>query len=200
MNSGSSLSGAGFGSQSGASGQGSGVGRSADWNVSEGEPQREGWREVSLRGQPGRTADTRATTNQLPTTIGAGARIDGELELKGGAFVDCHVEGKIVSDGDLIIGESGVIHAPISGQRVTVLGVVRGDISCSEKLELHAGACVTGNLETPSLIIHDGVVFEGSCRMWRPESKLFGAERQSSSSSSGASSSDQLEEERQASS
>jgi cytoskeletal protein CcmA (bactofilin family) len=43
--------------------------------------------------------------------------------------------------------------------------VVEGNIRATQLIELHTPGRVKGNLETPSLSIDKGVMFEGSCKM-----------------------------------
>jgi cytoskeletal protein CcmA (bactofilin family) len=42
---------------------------------------------------------------------------------------------------------------------------VAGDITASERVELGRTARVSGNIQTPALIVEDGAIFEGNCRM-----------------------------------
>jgi cytoskeletal protein CcmA (bactofilin family) len=44
-------------------------------------------------------------------------------------------------------------------------GTINGDIIATQRLELGRAAKVNGNIQTPSLIIEQGAVFEGSCKM-----------------------------------
>ncbi|HEY9502551.1 MAG TPA: polymer-forming cytoskeletal protein, partial [Pyrinomonadaceae bacterium] len=44
-------------------------------------------------------------------------------------------------------------------------GTINGDIIATQRLELGRSAKVNGNIQTPSLIIEQGAVFEGSCKM-----------------------------------
>ncbi|HYO91180.1 MAG TPA: polymer-forming cytoskeletal protein, partial [Pyrinomonadaceae bacterium] len=47
----------------------------------------------------------------------------------------------------------------------TINGTVNGDIIATERLEMGRAAHVKGNIQTPSLMIEQGAIFEGSCRM-----------------------------------
>ena len=100
--------------------------------------------------------------------IASGCTVQGKLELKGRALVNARVEGELSNDQELVIGEQGSIEGNLTGGAIVVFGRVKGDISCSTRLELRGGASVIGNLASPSLVIEDGVVFEGHCRMWDP--------------------------------
>lgn len=102
--------------------------------------------------------------------IGKDCRVTGKLELSGISQIDGAVSGEVVSTGDLTIGEGASIEARITGNRVRVFGNVTGDIDCSERLELHAGARVIGSITSKSLVIHDGVFFEGQCVMRKQNS------------------------------
>jgi len=46
-----------------------------------------------------------------------------------------------------------------------VNGQVEGNIRATQLIELHNPGRVKGNLETPSLSIDKGVMFEGACKM-----------------------------------
>lgn len=99
------------------------------------------------------------------TVIGPQCRMGGTFEFSGGAQIDGVLEGEITAEGELIIGETAQIKATIRGERVGVFGRVIGDIYCNDRLEIFSGARVSGNISSPRLVIHDGVVFDGSCCM-----------------------------------
>jgi cytoskeletal protein CcmA (bactofilin family) len=44
-------------------------------------------------------------------------------------------------------------------------GTINGDIIATQRLELGRAAKVHGNIQTPSLIIEQGAIFEGTCKM-----------------------------------
>ena len=108
----------------------------------------------------------RATlTSSADSVIAAECVIKGDLELHGRAHVNGKVEGEVTSDGELIVGEQATIRANISGKSVIILGRVEGHIKCTERLEMHAGAHVTGDVLSPRVVIQDGVLFDGRCWM-----------------------------------
>lgn len=111
-------------------------------------------------------AGSRATLmSNADSIIASECVIKGDLELHGRAHINGKVEGEITSDGELIVGEQGTIRANISGKSVIILGRVEGHIKCSERLEMHAGAHVTGDVLSPRVVIQDGVLFDGRCWM-----------------------------------
>ncbi|HKR01501.1 MAG TPA: polymer-forming cytoskeletal protein [Pyrinomonadaceae bacterium] len=98
--------------------------------------------------------------------VGNGTTLTGEANFKGMLRVDGHLSGQVKSEGGtLIVGNNGQVDADIEVAVATIHGAVNGDIIASQRLELGRAAKVNGNIQTPSLVIEQGAVFEGSCRM-----------------------------------
>jgi cytoskeletal protein CcmA (bactofilin family) len=98
--------------------------------------------------------------------VGNGTVLTGEATFKAMLRVDGHLSGRVHSDsGTLIIGTNGQVDADIQVAVAVIHGTVNGDIIASQRLELGRAAKVNGNIQTPSLIIEQGAVFEGTCRM-----------------------------------
>jgi cytoskeletal protein CcmA (bactofilin family) len=57
------------------------------------------------------------------------------------------------------------VKAKIEVGTLIVEGHIDGNIKAHQLVELHAPARVRGNIETPSLFIDKGVIFEGNCKM-----------------------------------
>jgi len=57
------------------------------------------------------------------------------------------------------------VTAQISGNTVVIRGKVTGDINARKRVEIRAPGTLFGNIVTPSLVIHEGVIFEGHCSM-----------------------------------
>ena len=105
--------------------------------------------------------------------VGAGTVLTGEATFKMMLRVDGHLSGRISSDdGTLIVGNNGRVDANIEVAVATIHGTVNGDIIASRRLELGRAAKVNGNIQTPSLVIEQGAVFEGSCRMLQLKAAL----------------------------
>lgn len=106
--------------------------------------------------------------------LGRGTRVSGKIAFEGRARIDGHVEGEIVATDTLEIGESALVNAQISGTVIIVQGKVTGDLTASKKLEIRAPGRLYGNVTTPSLVIEEGVLFEGHCSMGAKEAKAEG--------------------------
>jgi cytoskeletal protein CcmA (bactofilin family) len=73
--------------------------------------------------------------------------------------------GEIVSNDRLMVGEKGIVRASIRAGVVLIEGEVVGNISATERVELHGKARVYGDIESPVVVVEAGVLFEGHCRM-----------------------------------
>lgn len=103
---------------------------------------------------------------RLSGFVGNGTVLTGETEFQAMLRVDGHLTGKVSSDtGTLIIGSTGLVDANIAVAAAMINGTVNGDIYASDRIQLGRTACVTGNIQTPRLIIEDGAILEGSCSM-----------------------------------
>jgi cytoskeletal protein CcmA (bactofilin family) len=98
--------------------------------------------------------------------VGSGTVITGEASFKSMLRVDGRFSGRITSGtGTLIVGAGGQVDANIDVSVATIHGVVNGDIIAGQRIELGRAAKVNGNIQTPSLVIEQGALFEGSCKM-----------------------------------
>ena len=98
--------------------------------------------------------------------VGSGTVLTGEANFKAMMRVDGHLSGRVSSgSGTLIVGANGKVDANIEVAVAVIHGTINGDIIATQRLELGRAAKVNGNIQTPSLIIEQGAVFEGSCKM-----------------------------------
>ena len=110
---------------------------------------------------------------RLSGFVGNGTVLTGETNFQAMLRVDGHLSGRITSEtGTLIIGSHGQVDANIEVATATIHGTVNGDIIASQRLELGRAAKVNGNIQTPSLMIEQGAIFEGSCKMIQPSAAL----------------------------
>jgi cytoskeletal protein CcmA (bactofilin family) len=98
--------------------------------------------------------------------VGGGTVMTGEANFKAMMRVDGHLSGRVSSSsGTLIVGANGKVDANIEVAVAVIHGTINGDIIATQRLELGRAAKVNGNIQTPSLIIEQGAIFEGSCKM-----------------------------------
>jgi cytoskeletal protein CcmA (bactofilin family) len=99
--------------------------------------------------------------------LAEGTEIQGEIRFRDVLRVDGRITGKVISEKELVVGESGEVEAQIEVGVLSVSGKVTGTIHVREKLEIHPRGRVVGDitLEKPNLVIHEGGIFEGNIDM-----------------------------------
>jgi len=107
----------------------------------------------------------------VQANLGAGSRIEGKLTFEGSVRIDGEINGEISAKETVIIGESAVITAQIQANTVVIHGRVQGDVTARKRVELRAPARLIGNLNTPSVVMNEGIIFEGHCTMGTSEAQ-----------------------------
>lgn len=98
--------------------------------------------------------------------VGSGTNVTGEASFKSLLRIDGHFSGRVSSStGTLIVGSGGQVDANVEVAVAQIQGIVNGDIIASQRIELGRAGKLNGNIQTPSLVIEQGGVFEGSCKM-----------------------------------
>lgn len=121
--------------------------------------------EVAVSSTHAASGLSSSTPRDVQAHLGQGSRVEGKLTFEGSVRIDGHIEGEISAQDTVIIGEGAELTAQIHANTVVVQGRLTGDIIARKRVELKAPATIVGNITTPSLVIHDGVVFEGHCSM-----------------------------------
>ena len=101
--------------------------------------------------------------------IGGGTEFEGKLKCGGDIRIDGQFKGELHVDGTLTIGADAIVEADLYAPHIAIAGNIHGNIFAQEKLELLTPARVLGTIEAPKVVIDDGAVFEGNCRMSQPK-------------------------------
>jgi cytoskeletal protein CcmA (bactofilin family) len=99
------------------------------------------------------------------TILGAEAAFDGKLVFQGTVRIEGKFTGEISTDDVLLVTETAEVVASVNVGTLVLNGTLRGNVRAKRVVELQAPARLYGDIETPSLIIHAGVMFEGNCKM-----------------------------------
>ena len=110
-------------------------------------------------------AQSERPQGEITTLLGRGSEFEGKLTFEGTVRIDGKLSGEIFSEDVLVVGEGAMVNAEIDVGVIIVEGNVTGNIRAKRAVELHAPARVKGNIETPSLYIDKGVIFEGFSKM-----------------------------------
>jgi cytoskeletal protein CcmA (bactofilin family) len=96
---------------------------------------------------------------------GKNSEFNGKIISEGIFRLDGKMEGEIFHSGTLIIGETAVIKGKMEVNVLTLNGLVEGEVKAKERMEIHSKGKLYGTLSTPILVIHEGGIFEGNCKM-----------------------------------
>ncbi|MCX8035632.1 MAG: polymer-forming cytoskeletal protein [Candidatus Sumerlaeia bacterium] len=93
--------------------------------------------------------------------------IGGKIVSKGMLRIDGRVEGEILAEDAVVVGQTGAVKGPITARTVAVSGKVFGSVIAHERLEIQATGEIHGDFQTASggLIIEGGAKIEGRCLM-----------------------------------
>jgi cytoskeletal protein CcmA (bactofilin family) len=99
--------------------------------------------------------------------LAEGTVMSGDIRFPDILRIDGKVTGKITSERELVVGESGEVEADIDVGMLSVNGRVSGTIRVRERMTIHPRGQVRGELvlDKPGLIIEEGGLFEGTIEM-----------------------------------
>jgi cytoskeletal protein CcmA (bactofilin family) len=97
--------------------------------------------------------------------LGPSVEFEGKLTFAGTVRIDAKFRGSIVTEDVLVVGEHARIDADIRCGTVVVHGQVNGNVIARSGVELRQGARLVGDVETPSLVIEKGALFQGASKM-----------------------------------
>lgn len=97
--------------------------------------------------------------------LGSGTKFKGNLKVAGSLRIDGEFDGEMTVSETLIIGKAGKLKGTIKTKNSIVGGNIVGTLTTGEKVELQSGASFEGDLVCKKLIIEEGVLFDGNCRM-----------------------------------
>lgn len=123
----------------------------------------------------------KSSPGDLSGFLDVGSHFEGELKFEHSFRVDGKVTGKILSDGDLVVGEKGEIDGEIRVGRLFVSGLVKGEVHATRRLSIHPRGRVEGKVHARALIIEEGGTLEGESSM-----KVEAEERPTSEASAQA--------------
>lgn len=112
-------------------------------------------------------------SDEIIAFLGKGTEFKGVITYEGTVRIDGKVEGEIITQGTLIVGETATIDAEISAGVVVSGGKITGNVRASQRVHLLTKSVLNGSLNTPNLIIEEGVSFNGKCEMALEEAKAL---------------------------
>lgn len=103
--------------------------------------------------------------NKKETIISGNCIIESGLKTSGSLKIYGKIGGAIEVDGDVLIGETGVVLGKVNAKNLTLEGTVEGDIHCSNTLKLTSSAKLNGDAYVKHFSSEQGCLFAGKCIM-----------------------------------
>lgn len=103
--------------------------------------------------------------SQLNGFLDVGSHLRGDLLFEDTFRVDGRVTGRVESEGDLFVGERGVVDGEVAVRRLFVSGKVAAKVEATERIEVAPGGELRGEVITPCLVLEEGAFFEGVSKM-----------------------------------
>ncbi|MEZ4475649.1 MAG: polymer-forming cytoskeletal protein [bacterium] len=107
--------------------------------------------------------------SKAATVIAAGTVVAGRIE--GAEDVDLfgRIQGSLTLKGALKIDEKARVDAEVQVTRLEVRGILVGNATATDSIELFGSARVVGDLVAPRIVVREGARFRGLIDMGDPE-------------------------------
>ena len=106
------------------------------------------------------------------TYIGKSIVIKGELSGDEPIQVDGRVEGPIsLREGRVNIGRDASVASHVRAAEVIVRGTLEGNVTATDRVEVHSGGSLTGDVTAGRVTVELGAFFHGKVDMKRPDPK-----------------------------
>jgi cytoskeletal protein CcmA (bactofilin family) len=99
------------------------------------------------------------------TILTSGCHFTGKLYCRGATRIGGTIEGQVVAEGLLVVEEEAVITGEVDAEDVVIHGRIEGKIEGRNRIEFCSTADVHAEVTTPSLVVHDGALFNGRTTM-----------------------------------
>ena len=116
-------------------------------------------------------ANEKPQGGSLFNSLTAGSKIVGTITADTDYRIDGLIEGDLQCSGKVVIGEAGRIKGTILCENAEILGLLEGKITCKQQLSLRTSGKIIGDVQTKTLIVEPGAVFNGTCSMGAKESQ-----------------------------
>ena len=97
--------------------------------------------------------------------ISVGTIIKGEIVSSSDIRIDGTFDGKVQSNGRVVIGESASVKGDIICENLDLWGKVDGNVYVKDTLSLKQGCTVNGNVHIRRFCVELGSTFNGNCKM-----------------------------------
>ena len=102
---------------------------------------------------------------QAETIVGVDVTIKGNFKSPSNITVNGTVKGQVDTKTDVMVGEKATVEGSVNAKKVTVSGLIQGNVEARESLEIMPTGKIFGDITTSNLIIQSGALFVGKSAM-----------------------------------
>ena len=110
--------------------------------------------------------DMPATTANV-TLVSRDAVWDGRLNCTGDVRIEGVMQGEVETTGTLYVAAEARVNGNVRATNVMLAGEIDGQLRCEERLEILPGGTARGEIDTGSLVVHEGAYIESKFQMRR---------------------------------
>lgn len=103
------------------------------------------------------------------SVVSIGSTWQGNLKVDGGVRIEGQMTGEIEAKGTVFVVEGAQVDAKVRAALVIIAGDFKGEVTCTERLEIRPTGQVKADMITKALMIHEGAFIEGQIHMSRGE-------------------------------
>lgn len=115
--------------------------------------------------------ETSLEKREIKAFLGPGSHFEGKLAFDEIVRLDGAFRGEITSRDTLIVGETAELQAQVVVGSLIISGRLKGNIKAVTKVEMRSPAIIEGDVETPLLVVEEGVTWNGTLIMKREGGK-----------------------------
>jgi cytoskeletal protein CcmA (bactofilin family) len=93
----------------------------------------------------------------------------GEIQSVGTVHVHGRFEGSIRATDVIYVADEADVDATLTATNVIIAGLIKGTVRCDARFEVLPSGRVSGDVQAPTLVVHEGAVVTGQLRMGATE-------------------------------
>ena len=101
------------------------------------------------------------------TLVSKDAVWDGKLNCTGDVRIEGVMQGEVETTGTLYVAAEARVNGAVRATNVLLAGEMDGQLRCEERLEILPGGTARGEIDTGSLVVHEGAYIESKFQMRR---------------------------------
>jgi len=99
------------------------------------------------------------------SVVSLGSVWQGSLKIDGSVKIEGQMTGEVEAKNMVFVAEGAQVDAKVRAALVVIAGEFKGEVHCSERLEIKPTGRVDASLATKSLEVHEGAFISGEIRM-----------------------------------